>query len=120
MQLPIDFVMRSISTTDPDTLRAHTARRLAFALRHFGDRARRLTVRCDDVNGPRRGIDARCSISLVLRNGRHVAVDAVTAWPFSSITLAARRLGTTIRRDMDRAQRRARRPRRKAFDPSST
>ena len=58
MEVPIDFVIRSGSATDPNLLRAYAERRLAFALRRFESRARYATVRFDDVNGPRRGIAA--------------------------------------------------------------
>ena len=70
MDVPIDFVIRSASATDPDTLRAYTERRLAFALRRFENRSRRAVVRLGDINGPRRGVDSRCSITLELRDGR--------------------------------------------------
>jgi ribosome-associated translation inhibitor RaiA len=116
MDVPIDVVIRAATITDPDTLRTYAERRLAFALRRFEGRARRVLVRLGDINGPRRGVDSRCSITLELRDGRHVEVEGVTAWPFASITLAAKRLSEALRRELDKAQQSARRGRRSPFD----
>lgn len=102
MDVPIDFVFRSASAADTDALRTYTVRRLAFALRRFESRARRILVRLGDTNGPRRGVDSRCSITLQLHDGRHIDVEAVTAWPFASITLAAKRLNEVLRRELEK------------------
>jgi putative sigma-54 modulation protein len=111
MDVPIDFVIRSASASDPATLRLYAERRLTFALRRFENRARRVMVRLSDMNGPRRGVDSRCSITLELRDGRHIDVEGVTAWPSASITLAAKRLNETLRRELEKAQRAVRRGR---------
>ena len=102
MEIPIDFVLRSASAADPDALRTYAVRRLAFALRRFESRARRIVLRLGDTNGPRRGVDSRCSITLQLRDGRHIDVQAVTAWPFASITVAAKRLVEALRRELEK------------------
>lgn len=104
MDVPIDFVIRSTGTADPDALRLYAERRLAFALRRFENRVRHVTVRLGDINGPRRGVDSRCSIALQLRDGRHIDVEGVTAWPFASITLAAKRLNEVLRRETEKAR----------------
>jgi putative sigma-54 modulation protein len=116
MDVPIDFVIRSASATDPDTLRTYAERRLVFALRRFENRAHHIMVRLGDINGPRRGVDSRCSITLQLRDGRHIDVEGVTAWPFASITLAAKRLNERLRRELEKAQHSVRRRRRTPFD----
>jgi len=104
MDVPIDFIIRSASAIDPDTLRTYAERRLAFAVRRFENRTRRIMVRLGDINGPKRGVDSRCAITLHLRDGRHVDVEGVTAWPFASITLAAKRLNEALRRQLEKAQ----------------
>jgi ribosome hibernation promoting factor len=116
MDVPIDFVIRSASAADPDALRTYAERRLAFALRRFENRARRVVVRLGDTNGPRRGVDSRCSITLHMRDGRHIDVEAVTAWPFASITLAAKRLNEALRRELEKAQVSVRHRHRSQFD----
>ena len=116
MDVPIDFVVRSASVADPDVFRTYAERRLAFALRRFEHRARRVLVRLGDTNGPRGGVDSRCSITLQMRDGRHIDVGAVTAWPFASITLAAKRLNEALRRELEKAQLSLRRRHRSPFD----
>jgi putative sigma-54 modulation protein len=116
MDVPIDFVIRSSTAADPDALRTYAERRLAFTLRQFENRARRVWIRLGDTNGPRGGIDSRCAITLQMRDGRHVDAEAVTAWPFASITLAAKRLNETLRRELDKARHSMRRRGRGGFD----
>ena len=112
MEIPIDFVIRSAGATAPNTLRTYAKRRLAFALRRFENKVRHVMVRLGDINGPKRGVDSHCSIRLRLRDGGPpIEVDAVTTWPFASITLAAKRLNAALRHQLERAQVRVRRPR---------
>jgi hypothetical protein len=117
MEVPIYFVIRSAGAADPDTLRTYAERRLAFALRRFENRVGHVMVRLGDVNGPKRGVDSQCSVKLRLRNGGPpIDVDAVTPWPFASITLAAKRLNAAVRHELERAQVRVRGRRRSRFD----
>ena len=63
MDTPIEVVIRTGHTDSNDALREYVVRRLSFVLRRFSHRIRRLTVRLADVNGPRGGLDSRCSIA---------------------------------------------------------
>ena len=116
MQVPIDVLIRSAGATDPDAIRVYTERRLTFAIRRFENRARHVVVRLSDINGPRGGVDSRCSITLHMRDGRQIEVEAVTAWPFASITLAAKRLNAALRRELERSELSVRRRGRSRFD----
>jgi ribosome-associated translation inhibitor RaiA len=116
IEVPIDFAIHSATATDPDTLRRYAERRLVFALRRFENRLRHVLVRLGDTNGPKRGIDSRCSVTLQLRDGRHIDVEAVTAWPFASITLAAKRLNAALRRELEKTHLPVRRHGRSRFD----
>jgi ribosome-associated translation inhibitor RaiA len=102
MDIPIDVFVRADSPDATDTVREYAARRLGFALRRFQRDIRRITVRLVDLNGPRRGIDSRCSITADLTDGRRLFVDATAAWPFAAITRAAGRLNEAIRRQHGR------------------
>jgi len=99
----IDFFIPADRTETAAELREYTARRLSFALRRFEDRVRRITVRFIDLNGPRRGVDSRCSMSLDLVGGRRIVVEATTAWPFASVAKAAARLNSVVRKEIGRA-----------------
>jgi len=60
-------------------------------------------VRLVDLNGPKRGIDARCSITVDLEGEKRIFVDATTAWPFASVSRAAHRLSKAVRRELGRS-----------------
>ena len=89
---PIEFLIRVGQADTVDPLRDTRARRLSFALRRFERRIRRMTVRIADVNGPRRGVDSRCSMTVDLIDGRQIFVNAISAWPFASVRQASSRL----------------------------
>lgn len=84
------------------TLHEYIIRRLSFAVRRFRHRIRHVTIRLVDLNGPRRGVDTRCSMVAELMDGGRVVVAATAAWPFGAMTLAAGRLSEALRRDADR------------------
>jgi ribosome-associated translation inhibitor RaiA len=98
VDIPIDFLIRAGHAETIEALQEHAERKLSFALRRFHDQVRHITVRVVDVNGPRRGVDSRCSITADLIDGPRLFVDATEAWPFAAVTSAARRLGEAIRR----------------------
>jgi hypothetical protein len=109
MDTPIDFVIRDRSSDKTDALREYAAHRLSFALRRFRHRVTHVTLRLVDLNGPRRGLDNRCSIAADLVDGGQFVVTATAAWPFAAITLAAGRLSEALRRDASRHVARRRR-----------
>ncbi len=107
MDLQVDFVLREGPDDDmADTLRAYAMRRLSFAVRRFRHRLERITIRLVDLNGPKRGMDSRCTITADLTGGRQIFVTATDAWPFAAITHAAARLSESLRRDGHRQARR--------------
>lgn len=103
MQQSIDFILRARTEDNAATLREYIARRLSFALRRFERQIRRVTVRLIDLNGPRRGVDSRCSMTVELVQGGSIVVEATTARPYTSITHAASRLKEALRRELARA-----------------
>jgi len=99
----IEFFIPASRVDTAVALREYTRRRLSFALRRFEDRVRSITVRFIDLNGPRRGVDSRCSMALDLIGGRRIVVEATTPWPFASIGKAAARLNSAVRKEVGRA-----------------
>lgn len=57
-----------------DAIRNYVMRRSAFALARLDTRIRRVDVHISDVNGPRGGIDKRCSVQVHLHGATPVVV----------------------------------------------
>ena len=114
MDIPIDFVIRAGDGDTAAQLRDYAVRRLSFALRRFENRVRSVTVRLTDTNGPKGGVDSRCAITLHRVDGRQIVTEATTAWPFASVTSAAKRLNAAVRREIERTRVSARRRRRRS------
>lgn len=110
MDLPIEFVVRGGNSETLDETREYGLRRLSFAIGRFRHRLRHLTVRLVDENGPRRGVDSRCSLTADLADGGRLFVEATAAWPYAAMTMAAARLTEALRRDGDRHAAFRRRP----------
>lgn len=98
MEHAIEITLDHMNPDIAPELRDYAERRLSFALRRFQHHVRRVRLRLTDVNGPKHGADARCSITAQLTNGKRVFVEATTAWPFRSVSKAAGRLSESIRR----------------------
>ena len=52
-------------TERSEALAEHVRRRLPFALGRFAGHVRRVVVRLEDTNGPKGGIDKRCSVQTI-------------------------------------------------------
>jgi len=102
VQFPIQFVGRATSSVPLSELEEYAARRLNFTLRRFGHVVRGVTLRLTDENGPRRGIDTRCSMTMHVEDGPPLLVEATSAWPAAAITDAAKRLREMLQRRLDR------------------
>ena len=102
MDTTIEFLVRGGGSDTTEVSREYALRRLWFAVRRFTHRVRHVTVRLVDENGPRRGVDSRCSMTADLADGGQLFVEATAAWPFAAITLTAGRLSEALRRDADR------------------
>ncbi len=83
-------------------LRAHVERRLRFALGRFGERITKVTVRFEDANGPRGGVDKQCQISVALRPSGSVLVEDIDADLRLVVDRSADRAGRAVDRDLQR------------------
>lgn len=83
-------------------LRAHVHRRLDRALGRIGSRVERAITRCEDVNGPRGGVDQVCRIELRLSGLRPLVVEDRAATPREAFDRAARAAKRALRRLNDR------------------
>jgi putative sigma-54 modulation protein len=79
-------------------------RRLSFALSRFGPRVRAVSVRLVDLNGPRGGIDKKCSIEARLAPRGSVRVESTDGELPAAVDRAAARLGRAVARALERGR----------------
>jgi putative sigma-54 modulation protein len=96
----IDIQARGFRLTE--ALREHAARRLRFALGGAGGRVRRVAVRVADENGPRGGVDKRCTLRVSLPGQPPVIVEQLDPDLYAAIDRAADRLGRSVARRLAR------------------
>lgn len=81
-----------------EALAVHTERRLRFALKHATGQVQHVTVRLADINGPRGGVDKRCSIHIVMSGVPDIVTEDTEADMYIAINRAADRIGRTVLR----------------------
>jgi ribosome hibernation promoting factor len=79
--------------------RAHVRGKLARRLRKFAHSIERVSLRCEDMNGPRGGVDRVCRIKVVLRGlpsvvfeKRDVSLNAAVELALDGVERAVRRV----------------------------
>lgn len=87
-----------------EALRAHVNRRLRFALSRFGERIAKVTVRFEDANGDRGGVDKQCQIDVALRPAGNVLIEDIDADLRTVVDRAANRAARAVHRDLQRRQ----------------
>ena len=85
-----------------EALRAHVDRRLRFALGRFGERIAKVTVRFEDANGARGGVDKQCHIEVALRPSGNVLVEDLDPDIRTVVDRAADRAARAVERDLQR------------------
>jgi ribosomal subunit interface protein len=88
-----------------DALDAHIERKLERALRRHRQRVGRVIVRIGDLNGPRGGVDKRCTIVLSHLDGGIIVVHADSDDAYAAVTQAAQRIDEQIGRRLGRGAR---------------
>ncbi len=104
--MQIDIQSRHFPLTE--ALRDHIKRRVAFALRTFDERIRRVRVCLSDINGPRGGADKCCHVQVVLSHLPDVVIKDTEADVYESIDRATGRAGCTVGRRLARQRIRSR------------
>lgn len=80
-----------------NAMRDFTHLRLRRMLSRFAHRITEMTVRFEDVNGPRGGLDVNCRIRLVLRQRGEVNVSGVAPEPGAALSEACERAIRCVR-----------------------
>lgn len=110
MKITIQRGNAAVPPADEETIRE----RLHSALGRLSHRIRTLRVSFDDVNGPRGGIDTRCTLEAVLDHRSPIVVEAMDGYVVVAGTRAARRLARRVGDKFERTRDLRRR------DPSAT
>jgi ribosomal subunit interface protein len=85
-----------------EALRAHLEKRIASALDRVSHHIASVTVRLEDVNGPKGGIDKRCRIKVTGERGGVVVVEEYDADAYVVVDRAAGRAGRAVARTLGR------------------
>lgn len=107
------FIRSSWSDVDVDD-RGYVRRKLASKLGKFAADIQRVSVRLDDTNGPRGGIDARCRIKVTLHGLPPVVIESLAASMQAAIDGALARVGQAVKHPLQRRRAKPRRPARTA------
>ncbi len=85
-----------------DSVRETISRRMGFALSRFGERIRSTEVRVADINGPRGGVDKRCTVAVHLGGAGSVVVEERDHNPHAAVARAFERVGRAVARLLER------------------
>ena len=89
-------------------VRERVRQRLGWRLGKFAPRIERISVRFEDVNGPRGGVDVACRIKAVLSSVPSVVVTELAHDAVEAFDRAGQRLERAVRRAVDRGRGRGR------------
>jgi hypothetical protein len=84
-----------------ETARRGIEQRLRRSLAPFGPRIERATIRLEDLNGPRGGVDLHCTIKVVFSGTDSVIVEERGANVLEVVRRALPRVGRIVRRHVD-------------------
>lgn len=98
--MQIDIQSRGFPLTE--ALRQHCERRLRFALGPASGKLRSVAVRLSDVNGPRGGVDKRCTIRAIAPGAPPVVIAQYETDIYVAIDRAADRIARSLARRMQR------------------
>ncbi|HEY4394426.1 MAG TPA: HPF/RaiA family ribosome-associated protein [Polyangia bacterium] len=102
------LAVRTSGLTVEPALRERIHQRLGWRLGKFAPRIERLSVRFEDVNGPRGGVDVACRIKAVLSALPSVVVMELAHDPVAAFDRAGQRLERAVRRAVGRGRERGR------------
>lgn len=113
VEVPISI--RAIGTAVDADDRAYLRRKLERRLGKFASGIQRVSVRFEDSNGPRGGVDKVCRIKVTLRGLPSAIIESRGASARAAMDAALARLGSAVKRPLQRrrdkplaSQRRAR------------
>jgi putative sigma-54 modulation protein len=100
--MQIDIQARGFKLTDG--LRNQAERRVRFALGSSSSKVRRIVMSLADENGPRGGVDKRCTIRANLSGSPPVIIEQQESDLYVAIDRAADRVARTLSRRLERSR----------------
>ena len=91
-------------------LRSRIHRDLGRRIERYAQNVTRVTVRFDDINGPRGGIDTACRVKLSVKGADHIVVEAHGADADEAFRVASEQAKTALGRVLERKGPAKRRP----------
>lgn len=95
--------VRTTGLSVDDASRKTVRARLGAKLGKFAARIERLSVRFEDINGPRGGVDTRCRVKVVLSGLDSVVFEATGRDVAEATSMAASGIERAVRRELGRA-----------------
>lgn len=91
-----------------DAIISHVQTRFLAALDKHERQVEDVTVRLEDINGPKGGVDMRCQATIHLKPGDTIVVEEVEEDLYAAISVAADRTKHVVSRRLDRVRNRGR------------
>lgn len=85
-----------------ENLREHIERRIHVALSWANHKLRKVTLRLDDINGPKGGADKSCRIQIPIAGTKPVVIEEVQADLYVAIDRAVDRAARSLSRKLER------------------
>ena len=104
----VPLALRTSGVDVTPELREHVHSRMDRRLGKFARHIDRVTVRFEDVNGPRGGVDTSCKIKVVLTGIESVVVEGLAHGAFEAFNRADDRVERAVRHALGRARGRGR------------
>lgn len=89
-----------LDVTEP--LEGHINARFQTALDQLDHMVREVTIRLEDLNGPKGGLDKRCHATVHLRSGSTVVVEEVQPDIYAAVSLVADRVKQVVGRKVEK------------------
>ncbi len=104
--MKIDIQARDFSLTD--SMLSYVKDRINYLFGSRFNQIQKITVRLNDVNGPRGGMDKRCQVKVTLPRLNQIVIDDVQADLYVAIFRAMDRASRTVNRRITRLQQKKR------------
>lgn len=84
------------------SLREHIERRTQFTLSWAHQKLQKITLRLDDINGPKGGTDKSCRIQIPIAGSKSIVIEEIQSDLYVAIDRAFERAGRTLSRKLER------------------